>query len=173
MLWVDGVSTLKMYKPHPICDAAALNAQIDLSAKPDGKHAKIEKYILRQAFDTPEEPYLPDSVLYRQKEAFSDGVGYSWVDGLKAYAQSVPSTHLLPLESECLFACRYMHAALMQHHVGSSWGRFHLVPILAREACWGGEGWQRHPSPIITASFLDNADLWHQGRAYDSSFFCV
>ncbi len=89
--------------------AAALDAQIDLSAKPDGRHAKIEKYILRQAFDTPEEPYLPDSVLYRQKEAFSDGVGYSWVDGLKKYAESVPPI-LLSLKPECVSSCRYMHA---------------------------------------------------------------
>lgn len=67
----------------------AVAVQIDLSVMPDGKHPKIEKYILRQAFDTPDDPYLPDSVLYRQKEAFSDGVGYSWVDGLKEYAESV------------------------------------------------------------------------------------
>lgn len=42
-----------------------------------------------QAFDTPEQPYLPDEVLYRQKEQFSDGVGYDWVDGLKEYAAKV------------------------------------------------------------------------------------
>ena len=36
--------------------------------KPDGKHARLEKYLLRKAFDTPENPYLPDEVLYRQKE---------------------------------------------------------------------------------------------------------
>mmetsp|Transcript_277 Transcript_277/g.911 ORF Transcript_277/g.911 Transcript_277/m.911 type:complete len:666 (-) Transcript_277:217-2214(-) len=59
---------------------------IDLSQKPDGVHAKAEKYILRKAFDTPDDPYLPDEVLWRQKEAFSDGVGYDWVDGLKEYA---------------------------------------------------------------------------------------
>lgn len=45
----------------------------------------------RQAFDTPDQPYLPDSVLYRQKEQFSDGVGYDWVDGLKAHAAKVVS----------------------------------------------------------------------------------
>lgn len=56
---------------------------------PDGKHKKMEKYILRKAFDDPSDPYLPESVLWRQKEQFSDGVGYSWVDGLKAYAQQV------------------------------------------------------------------------------------
>eukprot|EP00038_Savillea_parva_P001323 m.103121 g.103121 ORF g.103121 m.103121 type:complete len:155 (-) comp10467_c0_seq1:38-502(-) len=32
--------------------------------------------------------YLPDSVLWRQKEQFSDGVGYSWIDSLKAEAES-------------------------------------------------------------------------------------
>ena len=31
-------------------------------------------------------PYLPSDVLWRQKEQFSDGVGYSWIDGLKAHA---------------------------------------------------------------------------------------
>lgn len=27
------------------------------------------------------QPYLPRSILWRQKEQFSDGVGYSWIDG--------------------------------------------------------------------------------------------
>ncbi|KAH9522624.1 asparagine synthetase [Dermatophagoides farinae] len=52
---------------------------------------RIEKYILRKAFDTSDdpdkEPYLPDSILWRQKEQFSDGVGYSWIDSLKAEAE--------------------------------------------------------------------------------------
>ncbi len=47
----------------------------------DGK-VKPEKYILRKAF----EGYLPDSILWRQKEQFSDGVGYGWIDSLKAHA---------------------------------------------------------------------------------------
>ena len=51
----------------------------------------MEKYILRKAFDRPEDPYLPDEVLWRQKEQFSDGVGYGWVDGLKDYAERVVS----------------------------------------------------------------------------------
>ena len=33
---------------------------------------------MRKAFDTPEDPYLPSEVLWRQKEQFSDGVGYNW-----------------------------------------------------------------------------------------------
>lgn len=45
----------------------------------------IEKYILRAAFA---DKYLPDSVLWRQKEQFSDGVGYEWIDSIKDYAAS-------------------------------------------------------------------------------------
>jgi len=43
------------------------------------KNGRIEKWVLRKAF----EEYLPESVLWRQKEQFSDGVGYSWIDSLK------------------------------------------------------------------------------------------
>ena len=43
----------------------------------------IEKEILRSAFDDPFTPWLPDEVLWRQKEQFSDGVGYRWVDAVR------------------------------------------------------------------------------------------
>ena len=85
--------------------------------KPGQGH--IEKWVLRKAFDDEEHPYLPkvhihylssfylhkymncfrltcpicfmQHILYRQKEQFSDGVGYNWIDGLKAHAaQHVP-----------------------------------------------------------------------------------
>jgi asparagine synthase (glutamine-hydrolysing) len=49
---------------------------------------RIEKWVLRKAFDDEENPYLPKHILYRQKEQFSDGVGYSWIDGLKAHAEA-------------------------------------------------------------------------------------
>lgn len=49
---------------------------------------RIEKWVLRKAFDDEENPFLPKHILYRQKEQFSDGVGYSWIDGLKAHAAS-------------------------------------------------------------------------------------
>jgi len=48
---------------------------------------RMEKYIIRKAFDIPDNPYLPSEILWRQKEQFSDGVGYAWIDGLKAYAE--------------------------------------------------------------------------------------
>lgn len=44
---------------------------------------EIEKRVLREAF----EGYLPVEILWRQKEQFSDGVGYSWIDHLKKYAE--------------------------------------------------------------------------------------
>ncbi len=39
----------------------------------------MEKWVLRKAF----EDYLPEKVAWRQKEQFSDGVGYSWIDTLR------------------------------------------------------------------------------------------
>lgn len=50
------------------------------------KNGRIEKDLLRRAFDVPEDPYLPKEILWRQKEQFSDGVGYGWIDHLKATA---------------------------------------------------------------------------------------
>ena len=43
------------------------------------------KYLLRKAF---EGDYLPESILWREKAAFSDAVGHSLVDHLKEYAES-------------------------------------------------------------------------------------
>ena len=45
---------------------------------------RMEKFPLRQAF----EGYLPEEILWRQKEQFSDGVGYGWIDSLKAHAEA-------------------------------------------------------------------------------------
>lgn len=47
-------------------------------------NGKIEKYILRESFAH----YLPDSIAWRQKEQFSDGVGYGWIDALKDNAEA-------------------------------------------------------------------------------------
>ena len=48
---------------------------------------RMEKWILRKAF----EDYLPDEILWRQKEQFSDGVGYSWIDSIKEYVSDLIS----------------------------------------------------------------------------------
>lgn len=55
---------------------------IAMRINPEAKMAKegrMEKWIVRKAF----EDLLPESVVWRQKEQFSDGVGYSWIDTLK------------------------------------------------------------------------------------------
>lgn len=50
----------------------------------NAKHTRpIEKWPLRKAF----ERYIPPEVLWRQKEQFSDGVGYNWINQLKATAE--------------------------------------------------------------------------------------
>ena len=55
------------------------------------KNGRIEKWVLREAF----KDYLPESVLWRQKEQFSDGVGYSWIDSLKDLVSKEVSDHNL------------------------------------------------------------------------------
>lgn len=62
---------------------------IDVAMGMDAQHkmagkGRIEKAVLREAF----EGALPESILWRQKEQFSDGVGYGWIDGLKAHAET-------------------------------------------------------------------------------------
>lgn len=47
-------------------------------------NGRMEKWVVRKAF----EDYLPESIAWRQKEQFSDGVGYSWIDTLKAQAEA-------------------------------------------------------------------------------------
>ena len=48
---------------------------------------RMEKWVLRKAF----EDYLPDDILWRQKEQFSDGVGYGWIDTLKEVVGEIVS----------------------------------------------------------------------------------
>jgi asparagine synthase (glutamine-hydrolysing) len=64
----------------PFLDKEFLDVAMRLN--PSDKMAgngKMEKWILRKAFES----YLPEKIAWRQKEQFSDGVGYSWIDTLK------------------------------------------------------------------------------------------
>ncbi|KAG2235446.1 hypothetical protein INT48_007844 [Thamnidium elegans] len=74
----------------PFLDKSFLEIAMNIDPKekmPDRSIGKMEKYIIRKAFDTSDDPtakpYLPKEILWRQKEQFSDGVGYSWIDSLK------------------------------------------------------------------------------------------
>jgi asparagine synthase (glutamine-hydrolysing) len=68
----------------PFLDRTLLD--VAMSLDPEAKRVRpggIEKELLRRAFDG----VLPPEILWRQKEQFSDGVGYSWIDSLKAHAE--------------------------------------------------------------------------------------
>lgn len=74
----------------PFLDKSFLDIAMNLDPQYkmiDKTNGRMEKYLMRAAFDDENNPYLPRSILWRQKEQFSDGVGYGWIDGLKAYAQ--------------------------------------------------------------------------------------
>lgn len=95
---------------------------LDLAMSMDAAHkmagqGRIEKAVLREAFAG----VLPDEILWRQKEQFSDGVGYGWIDGLKAHAESYVSDAMLA------------QAAL----------RFPVNPPQTKEAYWYRELFER------------------------------
>lgn len=78
----------------PFLDKEFLDTAMTLNPKDkmtDSNAGKMEKWILRKAF----EEYLPENILWRQKEQFSDGVGYSWIDTLKAVAESEVTDEML------------------------------------------------------------------------------
>jgi asparagine synthase (glutamine-hydrolysing) len=73
----------------------------------DVSKGRIEKYILRNAFDESDPnttgnsyPYLPRDILWRQKEQFSDGVGYGWIDSLRAYAEILVTDNMFQSAKE-------------------------------------------------------------------------
>lgn len=69
----------------PFLDKEFLDVAMNLNPKVKMCPGRtMEKKVLREAFSD----MLPESVAWRQKEQFSDGVGYSWIDTLKAYTAS-------------------------------------------------------------------------------------
>jgi asparagine synthase (glutamine-hydrolysing) len=64
----------------PFLDKEFIDVAMRINPKDKMINSKrMEKWVVRKAF----EDYLPESVAWRQKEQFSDGVGYSWIDTLK------------------------------------------------------------------------------------------
>ena len=80
----------------PFLDQRLLELVMNMDPKVKlNKKDKKEKYILRKAFDDHKTPYLPHEILWRQKEQFSDGVGYSWIDGLLEFTKEMISDEKL------------------------------------------------------------------------------
>ncbi|KAJ3085816.1 asparagine synthetase [Quaeritorhiza haematococci] len=99
MAW--GLEARVPFLDKAFLDYSMLNvpANYKLAGRPPYSHT-LEKHVLRKAFDTPEDPYLPHDILWRQKEQFSDGVGYSWIDQLKVFAEGLVSDEALSKAAE-------------------------------------------------------------------------
>jgi asparagine synthase (glutamine-hydrolysing) len=125
------------------------------------KDGKIEKWCLRKGF----EKYLPENVAWRQKEQFSDGVGYGWIDTLKKIASEQVTDEMMenaafrfpvntPQNKE-----EYMYRTIYSEHFPSDQAAG-CVPSVPSIACSTGEAlaWD--------ASFQNNADP--SGRAVNT-----
>ena len=74
----------------PFLDKEFIDVAMNINPKDKMINARrMEKWVLRKAFES----YLPDEVAWRQKEQFSDGVGYSWIDSLKELVDKEVSDH--------------------------------------------------------------------------------
>jgi asparagine synthase (glutamine-hydrolysing) len=95
--------------------------------KDEAGAARVEKWILRKAFDVPApRHYLPSEVLWRQKEQFSDGVGYSWIDSIKAHAekevtdqQMATASNRFPLKTPRTKEA-YLYRTIFAQHFGEN-----------------------------------------------------
>jgi asparagine synthase (glutamine-hydrolysing) len=146
----------------PFLDKEFMDVAMTLNPKDKmAGNGKIEKWILRKAF----EAYLPESIAWRQKEQFSDGVGYGWIDTLKKIADEKVTDEMMasakyrfpintPLSKE-----EYVYRAVFSEHFPSDQAAA-TVPSVPSIACSTAEAlaWD--------ASFRKNADP--SGRAITS-----
>lgn len=96
----------------------------------------IEKRILRQAFAS----LLPDDIAWRQKEQFSDGVGYAWIDSLKMLTsqavtdqQMTTAAERFPINPPQNKEEYFYRSIFEEHFPGSSAAR--SVPSVPSVAC--------------------------------------
>jgi asparagine synthase (glutamine-hydrolysing) len=138
----------------PFLDKEFMDVAMRLN--PEDKMAKdgrMEKWVVRKAF----EDYLPESVAWRQKEQFSDGVGYSWIDTLRKIANEEVSDEQLanasfrfpvhpPMSKE-----EYYYRSIFSEHFPSD-AAATCVPSVPSIACSTAEAlaWDE--------SFRNNAD---------------
>lgn len=112
---------------------------VAMSINPSDKMAcdgKIEKWVLRKAF----EHLLPQEIAWRQKEQFSDGVGYSWIDSLKEITASQVTDEMMknaarrfpvntPMNKE-----EYFYRSIFEEHFPSATAAA-CVPSVPSVAC--------------------------------------
>uniref|UniRef100_A0A182KBV7 Asparagine synthetase [glutamine-hydrolyzing] n=1 Tax=Anopheles christyi TaxID=43041 RepID=A0A182KBV7_9DIPT len=92
------------------------------------EHSALEKRILRQAFAHGD--YLPPEVLWRQKEQFSDGIGYDWIDAIAQWASGrvseteyVEAADRFPCNTPTTKEAFYYRALFEQMFPGESFAR--------------------------------------------------
>lgn len=68
----------------PFLDTEFLDVAMSLDPEAKRPAGRMEKHVLREALGH----LIPESVAWRQKEQFSDGVGYGWIDGLRDHAEA-------------------------------------------------------------------------------------
>ena len=100
------------------------------------KNGRLEKWILRKTF----EDILPESVVWRQKEQFSDGVGYNWIDTLKEIAnrkvtdaQMRSAAERFPVNPP-LTKEEYLYRSIFSQHFPSDYAAA-TVPSVPSVAC--------------------------------------
>ena len=122
------------------------------------KNGRMEKWPVRKAF----EDILPESVAWRQKEQFSDGVGYGWIDTLKKIASEQVTDDMMksakyrfpintPMNKE-----EYVYRSIFSEHFPSD-AAAACVPSVPSIAC------STETALLWDASFQNNADP--SGRA--------
>ncbi|KAM5577270.1 hypothetical protein ABKV19_007890 [Rosa sericea] len=135
---------------------------------------RIEKWVLRKAFDDDQKPYLPKHILYRQKEQFSDGVGYSWIDGLKDHAnkQTLSTLKTLRLQKKdtTIFEKYFPKNAARSTVPGGP----SVACSTAKAVEWDAE-WSKNPDPsgraalgVHAAAYEESKDVKTGGLVSDS-----
>jgi asparagine synthase (glutamine-hydrolysing) len=121
----------------PFLDKEFMDVAMRLNPKDKmaGK-GRMEKWVLRKAF----EDYLPASVAWRQKEQFSDGVGYSWIDTLKALTSEKVTDEMMAKVNETypinppMNKEEYYYRTIFTEHFGSD-SAASCVPSVPSVAC--------------------------------------
>lgn len=97
---------------------------------------RMEKWVLRKAFES----YLPKEVAWRQKEQFSDGVGYNWIDTLKEVVEAAvtdemmaSAAHRFPTQTP-IAKEEYYYRSIFEEHFPSETAAL-TVPSVPSIAC--------------------------------------
>lgn len=121
----------------PFLDKEFLDVAMRLNPEAKmAKDGKMEKWILRKAF----EDMIPADIAWRQKEQFSDGVGYSWIDSLKEITSAQVTDEMMknagkrfpvntPMNKE-----EYYYRSIFEEHFPSSTAAA-CVPSVPSVAC--------------------------------------